>query len=788
MHVNFSIRPEFTTDEISTLVNKSYGIKVRESKDLGSYVDQNVLINGSYKNKSVLKIHDGSEYLQVINMQIDMVNELAREMPDIQLPHNIDSVNGNAVETWINKKGQSFYSRMITFVEGHMLKDCNHLDDSLLQSIGETVARTDIALDGYYVEAANRPDLPWDLKNSRQIAKLSHNIDDANKRRLADFYFMKFENEVEGILYDTRKSVIHGDLHRYSIMVNKDSSKVNGIIDFGDSVYTHTICNLAVCLSDIMVGSNDPILTAATVVKAYHNLFPITETEIGILHYLICTRLAIYVTMAATTAKSQKENLHAQLKEKQVYALMRTLLKVNPVFAEDKYRQACGYESKIPNIESKRAETQTLRSQMFSNMLYTHYDEPLHLHAGGLQYLYDDVGNTYFDCVNNVSQWGHNNPHIVKPAQKQISRLNTNSRYVYEQMTCYAEKLLATFPDELDVVFFCNSGSEANDLAMRIAKTVTSNSDVIVIDTAYHGHTNSCTDISPNRIDRPGKPGLPSYVHSIPAPDVYRGKYTQSESNLGEKYAIEIDSVIDNLKQDGKAPAAFIAESLIGTGGQFVLPDNYLKTLYPKVRQAGGLCIADEVQVGFARTADHMWCFESQNVIPDIVTFGKPMGNGHPIAALVTKRSIANKFDNGVTFFNTFSANPVSCAFGDAVLDVLRNDQLQANTKIQSDIMFDGLNQLKNKFNCIGDVRGKGLYIGVEIVQSQASRKPAPDLAKRIVEQLKQRFILINTNGYDNNVIKIKPPLIIQEEDVRHLLQSLEEVLIDIKIKKGCTI
>lgn len=784
MNVNSSIKPHLDFKEIKALLKQYYDINECDLHDLGSYVDQNILVNIGDMTKRVLKIHDGAESLPVIAMQIEMAKILAKDLPEVSFPENVPSINGKTVETYTDDTGQPFHVRMITFVEGSMLKDCEQISEQLLLNIGKTVAKTDVALKDYYVAAANRPDLPWDLKNTRQIAKLSHNITDAHKRRLVDFFFMKFENEVEDILFDTRKSVVHGDLHRYSMMVNKTASGISGIIDFGDSVYTHTICNLAVCLSDIMVVTDEPITAAAIVVKAYHQYNHLTEAEIEILHFLVCTRLAIYITMAAVSAKTQTENTHAQLKERQIYRLMQQLLQTNPVAVEDQYRKACGFISKIPQIIAKRSDTQALRSRFFSNMLYTHYDEPLHLHAGALQYLYDDVGNTYFDCVNNVSQWGHNNPHIVRPAQLQISRLNTNSRYVYDQMTQYAEKLLATFPDELDVVFFCNSGSEANDLAMRIAKTVTKNSEVIVIDTAYHGHTNSCTDISPNRIDRPGKPGLPAYVHSIPAPDVYRGKYTEKTNDIGEKYASEIDVVINKLANDSKAPAAFIAESLIGTGGQFVLPKNYLKTLYPKVRAAGGLCIADEVQVGFARTADHMWCFESQEVVPDIVTFGKPMGNGHPMAALVTKRSIADKFDNGVTFFNTFSANPVSCAFGNAVLDVLNNDDLQKNTKRQSTILFDGLNDLKEKFTCIGDVRGKGLYIGVELVESKETKKPSPILAKQVVEKLKERFILINTNGYDNNVIKIKPPLIIEEKDVQHLLLSLEAVLNEILTEK----
>jgi len=214
----------------------------------------------------------------------------------------------------------------------------------------------------------------------------------------------------------------------------------------------------------------------------------------------------------------------------------------------------------------------------------------------------------------------------------------------------------------------------------------------------------------------------------------------------------------------------------VGTGGQFVLPENYLKTVYQHVRKAGGLCIADEVQVGFGRTGDHTWCFESQDVVPDIVTMGKPIANGHPMAALVTKRAIADKFDNGIAFFNTYSANPVSCAFGKAVLDVLENDKIEDNVQKQAKRLFSGLNRLKEKYDFIGDVRGLGLYVGVELVKDRTTKEPATDTAKWVIEALKDRYLLLNTNGHDNNIIKIKPALTIDENDVDYIVDVLDNV------------
>lgn len=770
------IAPKFSDEEIVRFLQTRYGIEVLSLSDLGSYIDQNILVCDLEGNKSVLKIHDGAEKKEVVQCQVDAACTISQHLTKLQLPLTITSKAGHEIEEIGTSSGQNHYLRLIKFVDGKMLKDLSTHSDGLLNHVGKIVAGTDVALEHFYQPAANRPDIPWDLKNARKISKLSRYIKDPAKRRLADYFFMKFDNEVESVLFDTRKSVIHADLHRYSMMVNAAQTTVTGIIDFGDIVYSHTICNLAVCLSDLMIGSDDPIATAAKVVQGYHQKFPLTEQEISILHYLVCTRLAIYVSMAAYSAQTDPTNEHSQLKEKQIWKLIKQLLQVNPIRAEEAYRLACNFNSLLPVYRQKSEDNLKKRYKMFSNMLYTHYQEPLHVTGGAFHYLYDDKGNTYFDCVNNVSQWGHSNPDIVRPAQKQISRLNTNSRYVYDLMTDYAEQLLATLPDELEVVFFTNSGSEANDLAMRMVRTVTNNDDIIVIDTAYHGNSTACTEISPNRIDRPGKPGLPDNVHSIAAPDTYRGKYLEGESELGEKYGNEVISVIDELAKNDKVPAAFIAESLVGTGGQFVLPENYLKTVYQHVRKVGGLCIADEVQVGFGRTGEHTWCFESQNVVPDIVTMGKPIANGHPMAALVTTRAIADQFDNGIAFFNTFSANPVSCAFGKAVLDVLANDKIEQNVQKQATRLFFGLNRLKDKYDFIGDVRGLGLYVGVELVKDRATKEPATDTAKWVIEALKERFILLNTNGHDNNIIKIKPALTIDADDVDHIVNILDEV------------
>eukprot|EP01098_Paradermamoeba_levis_P016069 TRINITY_DN8458_c0_g1_i1.p1 TRINITY_DN8458_c0_g1~~TRINITY_DN8458_c0_g1_i1.p1 ORF type:complete len:362 (+),score=94.59 TRINITY_DN8458_c0_g1_i1:135-1220(+) len=305
---------------------------------------------------------------------------------------------------------------------------------------------------------------------------------------------------------------------------------------------------------------------------------------------------------------------------------------------------------------------------------------PLHIVRGEKQFLYDENGRAYLDCVNNVCHVGHCHPDVVKAAEKQLSQLNTNTRYLHENITNYAKRLAATLPESLKVCYFVCSGSEANELALRLARAYTKRKDVVVVDTGYHGHTTSLIEISPYKYE--GKGGFPKkkYVHKVDAPDTYRGRYKKGDRQAGEKYASQVKEVIGEAKKEGRQIGSFICESILGCAGQVVLPPNYLKEAYRHIRDVGGVCIADEVQTGFGRVGSHFWAFQSQDVIPDIVTMGKPIGNGFPMAAVVTTKEIAEAFHNGMEYFNTFGGNPVACAVGLAVLEVIEKEKLQENS------------------------------------------------------------------------------------------------------------
>jgi len=300
---------------------------------------------------------------------------------------------------------------------------------------------------------------------------------------------------------------------------------------------------------------------------------------------------------------------------------------------------------------------------------------------------------------------------------------------------------------------------------------------MIVIENAYHGHTQSLIDISPYKHDAEGGKGAPPTTHKVTMPDLYRGVYKAADPAAGEKYAAEVAEVIRKLEGAGKKPAGFIGEPLLGCGGQIVLPDGYFQAVYEAVRSAGGVCLADEVQVGFGRVGTHMWGFETQGVVPDIVTMGKPMGNGHPLAAVVTTPEIAAAFDNGMEYFNTFGGNPVSCAVGLAVLEVIQKETLQAKALEVGNAFTEGLRELQEKYVLIGDVRGSGLFIGVELVKDRETLEPATADAHVIIQKMKEQGILLSTDGPFENVIKIKPPLVFTKENADEVVTTLDEVL-----------
>jgi len=422
-------------------------------------------------------------------------------------------------------------------------------------------------------------------------------------------------------------------------------------------------------------------------------------------------------------------------------------------------------------------EILALRDRYIGGSLSVSYRRPLHIVRGERQFLFDAEGRSYLDCVNNVCHVGHCHPRVVEAAGRQMALLNTNTRYLHENIVEYARRLSATLPGPLEVCYFVCSGSEANELALRLARMATGRRDVVVIDSAYHGNTGALVELSPYKFNGRGGAGKPEHVHVTPAPDPYRGPFRHGNPEAGERYADGVAAQLTAAAGAGRPAAAFLAESVPGCAGQIVPPEGYLRSAFDHTRAAGAVCVADEVQVGFGRVGTHWWAFEVQDAVPDIVTLGKPIGNGHPLGAVVTTRAIADAFDNGMEYFNTFGGNPVSCAIGLAVLDVIEDEELRENARVAGERFQAGLRELAASHPIIGDVRGLGLFIGAELVRDPETLEPATAEASAVINAMRERSILLSTDGPFDNVIKIKPPLVFTAEDADRVVSELDVVL-----------
>ena len=434
-------------------------------------------------------------------------------------------------------------------------------------------------------------------------------------------------------------------------------------------------------------------------------------------------------------------------------------------------------EDCFPAPSPSLGATLAARRNLLGGNLSISYDRPLKIVRGWRQYLYDDTGRAYLDVYNNVPLVGHSHPRVAQAAAEQLALLNTNTRYLHDNVLRYAERLTALLPAPLKICYFVNSGSEANELALRLARAHTGREDVLVLEHAYHGNTTTLTDISPYKFNGPEGGGQKPWVHVAPIADDYRGLYRRGEPEIGKRYAAHVGEIVERGKREGRPIGAYIAETLPSVAGQIIFPPGYLCEAYKYVRAAGGVCIADEVQVGFGRLGTHFWGFETQGVVPDIVVLGKPMGNAFPLAAVITNPEIAASFAKGMEFFSTFGGNPVACAAGLAVLDVLRDENLQQNALVVGQKWMGELRNLQSAHPLIGDVRGSGLFLGIDLVSDPITRAPATDQASYIVNRLRDCGILAGTDGPGHNVIKLRPPLIFSPADAALFTSTLAGIL-----------
>lgn len=765
----------YSETEINELVNTYYGFEA-EAKLLSGYDEMNYLIKNKVGEQFILKVAGDAMDFDTLYAQLQMINHLSATSMRDKFQKVIRNKK-NELMTILNKEGKNYCIRVLSFLDGSFWYEKTESSEERFENLGRFLGEMDKQLKGFSPAGLYRSHT-WDLSRSADAEKKLKYIKDPAKRRIAGYFLLQFEMEVASKISILRHAAIHNDVNDYNILVN--GSEITGLIDFGDAVYSALINNLAIACTYSLLHQDEPLQLATKIIKGYHEVYPLLPEESDILYYLIAARLCISVTQSAYNAAMGSNNEHHFLSEKPAWNLLEKWIRINPLKAADLFRKACGFERLIH--PENHASLLKERKEFIGRNLSLSYKQPLKIIKGALQYLYDDKGNTFVDCVNNVSHVGHCHPVVVRTMQNQIATLNTNTRYLNDAIVDYAKKLTATLPAKLKVCYFVNSGSEANDLAIRMARHYTQRQDVIVLDHAYHGTSTLAIEMSPYKFDSKGGSGKKPYIHKALSPDLYRGPYQYNDSSAGEKYAISVLELLRKLEVHKTAAAAFICETILGVGGQIPLPDGYLQNVYQHVHKYGGVCIADEVQVGFGRVGEKFWGFELQGVEPDIVVMGKPMGNGHPLAAVVVTDEIANAFNNGLEYFNTYGGNPVSMISGLAVLKVIQEENLQENALQTGNFLLQLLKDLQKKHTVISDVRGHGLFIGAELVKDKITKDPAVPEIDSVIEQMKDRGFLLSTDGPLHNVIKIKPPIVFNSENAKALAENLDEVLSELNM------
>ncbi|NER18021.1 aminotransferase class III-fold pyridoxal phosphate-dependent enzyme [Spongiivirga citrea] len=737
-----------------------YGIGEAKLKRLEGYGSINYKVDSGSDTYVLKQYPKTDENVNLIHSESAVLRVLENLHP-FEFPKTIKSTAGELVVI----DAKHIY-RLLTFIKGAFLADVKHTD-RLLESFGAFLGIMNKELLGLKDSDIAAKVTEWDLRHFYLNKRLIPHIENAQDRTLVEYFFMQHELHVSPIIHSLRKSIIHSDANNWNVLTKK--GKVSGIIDFGDMCYSPIINDLAIAITYGLLDKKNPLKSAIPIIRGFHQQFALLEEELNVLYYLVAARLCTSLCNSAFHKKGNPNSDYITITEKPAWQLLHQWIAINPLKAKDTFRKAAGFSSVLKKSTSYSLKE---RKKYTSKALSLSYKRPIEMTQSALQYMYDAQGNTFLDAYNNIMIVGHCHPKVVVAGQQTMATLNTNTRYLYSQLNSYSEKLLGKFPKVFTKIFFVNSGSAATDLATRLALVHTKKRKIAVIEHGYHGNTRNGIDISHYKYANKGGAGQKDHIIQVRLPDTFNGKYTGNTQKTGKKYA---EDAIKLLSKSKGEIAAFIAEPIVGCGGQIPLAKGYLKKMYLEIRKQGGLCISDEVQVGFGRLGNHFWGFEMHDVVPDIVVLGKPIGNGHPLAAVVTTNKIAKSFENGMEFFSSFGGNPVSCAIGEAVLDVIEAEKLQQHAKKVGNHLKRKLKALKKEVPEIGDVRGSGLFLGIDLITKK--KKPNTKLASIIKNELRNRHILVSTDGPYDNVIKIKPPLYFNKENADILVTNIADIL-----------
>ena len=764
-----STPPAFGEEAARQVLRDTFGVD-GSLRPLAGERDENFRVDTPGGSSFLLKISNPADGGQVADMQAAALAHIQRVDPGLPVMRTVPTSGGDAWAEVPGPDGRFYPVRLFTFLPGHVA-DREALTSRAIWSFGQATARLGRALRGFFHPAADY-DILWDITNALKLRPLLGHVPEPERKAQVGRVLDRFETRVAPVLPALRAQVIHSDLSLDNVLVD-DDLQVSGILDFGDMTHAPLVCDLAIAVADVLLGRADAISAAEVLIRGYASVTPLEDQEAELLADLVAARLATEVTVSAWRRQTYPDNAaYSESGEPGARAFLDSLEATGLDEAGRRFAHAArGLPYRPAGTASLLARRHRAlpRSPLF-------YADPVHLVRGEGAWLFAADGRRYLDCYNNVAVAGHGHPLVARAVAAQQRLLATHSRYLHEAIVELAERLTASLPAGLDSVMIVNSGSEANDLAWRIARAATGRSGAVVSAGAYHGLTEATHALSPEEWARGERP---AHVATVPAPDGYRGRWRREEPGWAERYAAEVTGAAQALAERGLA--ALYVDPAFTADGILPPPPGYLREAARLARAAGGLVVADEVQAGHGRLGADLWSFRPSGIEPDLVVMGKPMGNGFPVAALVARSEVLAAVPEETELFSTFGGNPVACAAALAVLDVIEEEGLVGNAARTGAYLRAGLASLAGRHPLIGDIRGEGLLIGAELVTSHETREPAAEQARAVTDAMRRRGILLGATGAAGNVLKIRPPLVFGREHADLLLAALDEVLAGIR-------
>jgi 4-aminobutyrate aminotransferase-like enzyme/Ser/Thr protein kinase RdoA (MazF antagonist) len=749
-----SAPPSLLPAEGERIARDLYGLAVSISALPGER-DRNFRLRTAAGGEFVLKIQDVAADDASADCLVCVLDHLAEQDPTLPVPRLFPTERGEAIGRF-SRDGIDYSTCLVSFLPGRLLGD-SAPSAPLLRDVGAVLARVDSALQGFFHPSLNRR-LAWDVRRLPELAEFGDYIESAALRAAVARVAGTFRDCLPR-LRGLPSQAIHGDCHASNLLVSEDGASIRGILDFGDMIHAPLILEPAVAMSELLTQAVAPLDSLASLLNGYAHNHPLRAQEVELLYDLITARHAVTLLVHAWRCHHHPDGARLlDAAPEDAGQSLERLLSLDREALTRTWHEAAGTARLGASMGTASAGV-ARRHRLMGAGAELFYETPLHLVRGAGVWLYDPQGHAYLDVYNNVPHVGHAHPAVVAAIQAQTAILATHTRYLHNNILDYAEELTARLPAHLDTCIFVNSGSEANDVAWRMARMATGHEGGVVMEHAYHGITDAVAALTPGA----GQPRDPRVVTIAPPP---------LELQVSDAVR-DVDRALATLRERGFAPAAFFVDTALTSSGIFDPPAAWAEAILARLRAAGCLVVADEVQYGLGRSGSHFWGFERRGLVPDIVTLGKPVANGYPMGVVVANRALIEAFQAKYGFFSTFGGNAVAAAAARAVLKVLDDEALMANARATGDYLAARLKSVAARHPCLGMVRGAGLLLGLQVLGRgiPAAKRHTTRIENTLAAQFR---VLIGHEGPHGDILKLRPPLPFRTEHADLLVQAID--------------